>query len=41
MQIWEVRPKPKPKTYTYFFLGSEVGAARSSAGGVSLLIRNP
>ena len=41
MQIWSVSTKAKPKTYTFFFLGRAIGAARSSAGGVSLLVRNP
>lgn len=38
-QIWEVTPKTKPKTYTWFYVSEELSAARSSAGGVSLLMK--
>lgn len=40
-QIHEIRRAAKPKTYSYYYLGPEVGAARSSGGGVSLLVKNP
>ncbi|KAI8467993.1 MAG: hypothetical protein J3K34DRAFT_22794 [Monoraphidium minutum] len=38
-KIWTVTPATKPKTYTFFFVGNRVSAARSSAGGLSLLLR--
>eukprot|EP00878_Enallax_costatus_P018445 GHUV01019417.1.p1 GENE.GHUV01019417.1~~GHUV01019417.1.p1 ORF type:complete len:225 (+),score=67.80 GHUV01019417.1:161-835(+) len=36
-QIWQVTPKTKPKTYTFYYEGGGIAAARSSAGGLSLL----
>ncbi|GLI66571.1 hypothetical protein VaNZ11_010465 [Volvox africanus] len=38
-KIWEVNPKTKPKTYTFFHAGPDLACARSSAGGVALLVR--
>eukprot|EP00798_Chlamydomonas_sp_ICE-L_P001340 gene1340-32698_t len=38
-KIWEVTPKTKPKTYTFFYVGDKMAAARSSSGGVALLIK--
>jgi hypothetical protein len=37
MQVWEVRPTTKPKTYTFFYADDTICAARSSAGGLSLI----
>jgi len=40
--VWTVTPKnTKPKTYTFFYVDSDISGARSSAGGLSLLVRNP
>ncbi|KAG2453345.1 hypothetical protein HYH02_001569 [Chlamydomonas schloesseri] len=36
---WEVTPKTKPKTYTFFYVADDLALARSSAGGVALLIK--
>lgn len=38
-QLWTVSPKTKPKTYTFYYIGDKVAAARSSAGGLSLLLK--
>lgn len=38
-KVWEVTPKTKPKTYTFYHVGDKVSAARSSAGGLSLLFK--
>jgi hypothetical protein len=38
-QIWTVNPTTKPKTYTFYFVGGRISAARSSAGGLSLLLK--
>ncbi len=38
-QIWTVTPTTKPKTYTFYYVGDRVSAARSSAGGLSLLLK--
>lgn len=41
VQIWQkVIDPPRPKTYEYYYMGPDVGGARSSAGGVSLLVKN-
>jgi hypothetical protein len=39
-QITEITFKvPKPKTYTFFYVSSDLSLARSSGGGVSLLLK--
>ncbi|EFJ48173.1 hypothetical protein VOLCADRAFT_104865 [Volvox carteri f. nagariensis] len=38
-KVWEVTPKTKPKTYTFFYVASDLACARSSAGGVALLVK--
>ncbi|KXZ51354.1 hypothetical protein GPECTOR_13g842 [Gonium pectorale] len=38
-KVYEVIPKTKPKTYTFFHVGPDTACARSSAGGVALLVK--
>lgn len=38
-KVWEVSPKTKPKTYTFFHVGPALAGARSSGGGVALLVK--
>ncbi|GIL88749.1 hypothetical protein Vretimale_17190 [Volvox reticuliferus] len=38
-KVWEVNPKTKPKTYTFFHVGTDLACARSSTGGVALLVK--
>ncbi|PNH02826.1 hypothetical protein TSOC_011172 [Tetrabaena socialis] len=38
-KVWEVTPKTKPKTYTFFHVGTDLACARSSSGGVALLVK--
>ncbi|GBF89511.1 hypothetical protein Rsub_02083 [Raphidocelis subcapitata] len=38
-KIWTVNPATKPKTYSFYFVGGRISAARSSAGGLSLLLK--
>lgn len=38
-KVYEVTPKTKPKTYTFYYVGSDIACARSSAGGVALLVK--
>jgi len=39
-RFWGKESNSKPKTYTFFHVDSQIAAARSSAGGFSLLLRN-
>lgn len=39
VQVWQVSPKTKPKTYSFFYVGDAIAGARSSAGGVALLVK--
>ncbi|KAL6762495.1 hypothetical protein V8C86DRAFT_2518679 [Haematococcus lacustris] len=39
-QIWETFPATKPKAYRFYFSDGTIATARSSAGGLSLLLRN-
>lgn len=39
LQIWQTEPKTKPKTYTWYYVSEKLAAARSSAGGMALLLR--
>eukprot|EP00983_Pelagomonas_calceolata_P089870 1157355-Pelagomonas_calceolata.AAC.2 len=47
IKVWtKERPKTSPKTYTFFYIDPEgsvplISIARSSAGGLSLLLRDP
>ncbi|GFR42976.1 hypothetical protein Agub_g3975 [Astrephomene gubernaculifera] len=38
-KVWEVSPKSKPKTYTFFHVSPDMACARSSAGGVALMVK--
>lgn len=38
-KIWTVNPTTKPKTYTFYFVGEQISTARSSAGGLSLMLK--
>ncbi|KIY99646.1 hypothetical protein MNEG_8314 [Monoraphidium neglectum] len=38
-KIKTLSPTTKPKTYSFYFVGGRISAARSSAGGLSLLLR--
>lgn len=38
-QIWTVNPSTKPKTYTWYYVSDTLAAARTSAGGLSLLVK--
>lgn len=39
-RIWgKDNTNSKPKTYTFFYADEQIAAARSSAGGLSLLLR--
>lgn len=38
-KVWTVSPTTSPKTYTWYYVSPSLAAARSSAGGLSLLVR--